>query len=63
MRGPFGCLRGCVLTVAAVYVLVTLIGILLRNGDVSSLQIALLVLAGLVVVGIAFFGSASHWTC
>ena len=62
MRNPFGCLRGLVLAVSALYILVALGSILLRDGDVSGVQVALLIAAALTVAGIALFGSSGHWT-
>ena len=62
MRSPFGCLRSCVVVVAALYSLITLGSIVLRNGDVSTVEVALLAAAALIVVGVTFFGSSGPWT-
>ena len=62
MSRTFGCIRGCVLAVAGVYLLITAISIVLRGGDVSGIELGLLAVVGLIVVGIAFFGHAGHWT-
>jgi hypothetical protein len=51
-----------VVVVAALYILITLGSIVLRNGDVSTLEVVLLVAAALIVVGVAFFGSSGPWT-
>ena len=62
MRTPFGCIRGCVVVVAALYIAITVISVLARGGSVGAVQLVLLGAAALVVVGIALFGHSGHWT-
>lgn len=47
---------------AALFLVVAVMNFVMRASDVSGVEIGLVALAGLVVVGIAFFGHHSHWT-
>jgi hypothetical protein len=57
-----GCLGGCLLPITALIVVIAAMKYILTTPDLSGMEIALVAVAALVVLGIAFFGGASHWT-
>jgi hypothetical protein len=62
LKRAVGCLTGCVLAAAAFLVVIAVMRFVLGAGDLSGVEVGLVLLAGLVVIGIAFFGDHSHWT-
>jgi hypothetical protein len=57
-----GCLTGCAVAAAVLVLVIAVMRFVLRAGDLSGVEVGLVLLAGLVVIGIAFFGDHSHWT-
>jgi hypothetical protein len=62
VKGPVGCIRGCLLVVAVLLALVAVMNYLVTIGDPNGMKTVLVAGAVLVVVAIAFFGHSSHWT-
>lgn len=47
---------------AALVVVIAVMKFVLGAGDLSGVEVGLVLLAVLVVIGIAFFGDHTHWT-
>jgi hypothetical protein len=62
LNRPVGCLGGCLLPIALLFVVIDVMKYILIARDVSGLEFALVVISALIVLGIAFYGSHSHWT-
>jgi hypothetical protein len=62
LKRAIGCLTGCAVAAAAFVIVVAVMKFVLRAGDLSGVEVGLVLLAVLVVIGIAFFGDHSHWT-
>jgi hypothetical protein len=62
LKRAMGCLTGCALAAATLVVVIAVMRFVLGAGDLSGVEVGLVLLAVLVVIGIAFFGDHSHWT-
>jgi uncharacterized membrane protein YkgB len=62
LRGPVGCLAGCLAPVAALIIAIAAMKYVLTTPDLSGMEGGLVVAAVIVVAAIALFGHHSHWT-
>jgi hypothetical protein len=62
LNRPIGCLGGCLLPIALLFVVIDVMKYILITRDLTGLEVVLVVISALIVVAIAVFGHHSHWT-
>jgi hypothetical protein len=62
IRGPLGCLAGCLAPVVGLILAIAAMKYVLTTPDLTGMEGILVLAAVLVVAAIAIFGHHDHWT-